>query len=52
MDKPSIMERAKAGDVKLEPMRKVLCSCQKLDPRTGKAKESCVCKRAQAGRLK
>jgi hypothetical protein len=52
MDEKSIVERVVAGELKLEPLRKVLCSCQQLDPRTGKAKEPCVCKRAKAGRLR
>ena len=46
------MEKAAAGEITLEPLRKVLCSCQVVDPKTGKAKAPCFCKRAKAGRLK
>lgn len=47
-----ILERAAEGTATLEPMRKVLCACQEVDPSTGKAKAPCLCKRARAKRLK
>lgn len=47
-----VLDRVAQGGAVLEPMRKVLCSCQQVDPRTGKAKAACVCKRAKAGALR
>lgn len=48
----TLVERVVAGELTLQPLRKVLCSCQKIDPRTGRAKAPCACKRAKAGPLK
>lgn len=51
-EEKTLVDRVVAGELTLEPLRKVLCSCQELDARTGRAKAPCICKRAKAGRLK
>ena len=51
-----VLDRVAEGTATLEPLRKVLCSCQQLDSKTSLAKSGvksgCTCKRAKAGPLK